>query len=173
MGLLPTYGPTLAFPSGQIPSESSMLACLPVKETHPVQLSSLSVTLVSHNIGAIADPESKNDALGVMAYPGKLSLLGKQYAARGAHLVGLQEARSRKGGVNKVGAFLRYVPQVDSPAGKDVELWVKRFQDEFGSDPTAMFEEPASRAELNTWRKRWIHCNRPVRTAAQATALAS
>lgn len=40
---------------------------------------------------------------------------------------------------------------------KDVELWVKRFQDEFGSDPTAMFEESASRAELNTWRKRWIH----------------
>ncbi|QPM89003.1 tyrosine-type recombinase/integrase [Pseudooceanicola algae] len=40
---------------------------------------------------------------------------------------------------------------------EDVELWVKRFQNEFGGDPMAMFEEPASRSELNTWRKRWIH----------------
>lgn len=40
---------------------------------------------------------------------------------------------------------------------EDVELWIKRFQVEFGEDPIAMFEEPASRAELNSWRKRWIH----------------
>ncbi|MCA0846068.1 MULTISPECIES: tyrosine-type recombinase/integrase [Rhodobacterales] len=40
---------------------------------------------------------------------------------------------------------------------EDVELWVKRFQVEFGEDPVAMFEEPASRAEFNAWRKRWIH----------------
>lgn len=40
---------------------------------------------------------------------------------------------------------------------EDVELWIKKFQVEFGEDPIAMFEEPASRAELNSWRKRWIH----------------
>ncbi|NVK57158.1 MAG: tyrosine-type recombinase/integrase [Alteromonadaceae bacterium] len=40
---------------------------------------------------------------------------------------------------------------------KDIELWAKRFQLEFGSDPAAMFEEPASRGEVNSWRKRWLH----------------
>ncbi|WP_434286253.1 tyrosine-type recombinase/integrase [Celeribacter sp. SCSIO 80788] len=40
---------------------------------------------------------------------------------------------------------------------EDLVLWLGRFRDEFGADPAAMFEERASRGELNEWRKRWIH----------------
>lgn len=40
---------------------------------------------------------------------------------------------------------------------EDLSLWVGRFRDEFGDDPAAMFEERASRGELNKWRKRWLH----------------
>nr|WP_319247192.1 hypothetical protein [uncultured Celeribacter sp.] len=40
---------------------------------------------------------------------------------------------------------------------EDLVLWLGRFRDEFGADPAAMFEERASRGELNAWRKRWIH----------------
>ncbi|MBU2889111.1 tyrosine-type recombinase/integrase [Celeribacter halophilus] len=39
----------------------------------------------------------------------------------------------------------------------DVKLWVNRFRDEFGPDSAAMFEERASRGELNVWRKKWKH----------------
>jgi integrase len=39
----------------------------------------------------------------------------------------------------------------------DLTLWANRFGAEFGSDPMAMFEERASRGELNRWRAKWKH----------------
>ncbi|WP_260012486.1 tyrosine-type recombinase/integrase [Leisingera aquaemixtae] len=39
----------------------------------------------------------------------------------------------------------------------DIKLWLERFRSEFGADPVAMFEERESRAEVNTWRKQWLH----------------
>ena len=64
--------------------------------------------------------------LGTAAYTGKMSLLSIQYGARGAHLVGIQEAHSRTQGVNEVGDFLRLVPPVESQAAGDVELWINK-----------------------------------------------
>jgi integrase len=40
---------------------------------------------------------------------------------------------------------------------KDIRLWALRFMAEFGEDPIAMFKEPASRGEINTWRAKWMH----------------
>lgn len=40
---------------------------------------------------------------------------------------------------------------------EDLTLWLNRFGAEFGSDPVEMFEERASRGELNTWRAKWKH----------------
>ncbi|WP_299303590.1 site-specific integrase [uncultured Litoreibacter sp.] len=40
---------------------------------------------------------------------------------------------------------------------KDIKKWAGRFQAEFGKDPVLMFEERASRGELNRWRAQWLH----------------
>jgi len=40
---------------------------------------------------------------------------------------------------------------------KDIRKWLEFFRSEFGNDPVAMFEERASRGEVNAWRKRWLH----------------
>jgi len=39
----------------------------------------------------------------------------------------------------------------------DIKKWAGRFQKEFGKDPIQMFEERASRGEVNTWRAKWKH----------------
>ena len=39
----------------------------------------------------------------------------------------------------------------------DYRKWALRFAKEFGHDPAAMFEEPASRGEVNEWREIWAH----------------
>lgn len=39
----------------------------------------------------------------------------------------------------------------------DIRKWTRRFQAEFRLDPIAMFEERASRGEVNLWRAKWIH----------------
>lgn len=43
---------------------------------------------------------------------------------------------------------------------EDIRLWASRFMAEFGDDPIAMFKEPASRGEINTWRAKWMHSPR-------------
>lgn len=40
---------------------------------------------------------------------------------------------------------------------QDIRKWALRFAMEFGADPAAMFEERASRGELNKWRAKWQH----------------
>jgi len=45
-----------------------------------------------------------------------------------------------------------------SPRTKiDYRKWALRFAEEFKDDPVAMFEEPASRAEVGEWRQQWAH----------------
>jgi len=39
----------------------------------------------------------------------------------------------------------------------DIRKWLELFREEFGADPVAMFEERASRGEVNNWRKKWLH----------------
>ena len=39
----------------------------------------------------------------------------------------------------------------------DIRKWLEFFREEFGADPIAMFEERASRGEVNNWRKKWLH----------------
>ena len=39
----------------------------------------------------------------------------------------------------------------------DYKKWALRFSTEFKNDPVAMFEEAASRAEVNDWRAQWAH----------------
>jgi len=39
----------------------------------------------------------------------------------------------------------------------DIRKWLELFREEFGADPIAMFEERASRGEVNNWRKKWLH----------------
>lgn len=39
----------------------------------------------------------------------------------------------------------------------DYRKWALRFAKEFEADPAAMFEEPESRGEVNTWRQQWAH----------------
>ena len=54
--------------------------------------------------------------------------------------------------------FLASAAMPKAPRSRaDIELWLGRFSEEFGSDPAAMFEERESRGEINTWRTRWIH----------------
>lgn len=47
------------------------------------------------------------------------------------------------------------------PAGKrsqeGLRKWALRFQREFGDDPALLFEERASRGEVNAWRLKWAH----------------
>lgn len=43
---------------------------------------------------------------------------------------------------------------------EDCRKWGLRFADAFKDDPAALFEEPASRAEVNEWRKQWAHSPR-------------
>ncbi|WP_275393852.1 hypothetical protein [Aliiroseovarius sp. Z3] len=38
-----------------------------------------------------------------------------------------------------------------------IRKWLELFREEFGADPVAMFEERASRGEVNNWRKKWLH----------------
>ncbi len=40
---------------------------------------------------------------------------------------------------------------------EDIRKWALRFQAEFGDDPAVMFEERASRGEVNNWRANWKH----------------
>ncbi|MCB1406827.1 MAG: tyrosine-type recombinase/integrase [Rhodobacteraceae bacterium] len=49
--------------------------------------------------------------------------------------------------------FLSLKPRTQA----DYRTWAARFAAEFKSDPVAMFEEPASRAEVNEWRMQWAH----------------
>jgi len=39
----------------------------------------------------------------------------------------------------------------------DIRKWLELFREEFGADPVALFEERASRGEVNNWRKKWLH----------------
>lgn len=39
----------------------------------------------------------------------------------------------------------------------DYRKWALRFAAEFKDDPVAIFEEPASRGEVNEWRQQWAH----------------
>lgn len=39
----------------------------------------------------------------------------------------------------------------------DYWKWALRFAVEFKEGPVAMFEEPASRGEVNEWRQQWAH----------------
>lgn len=39
----------------------------------------------------------------------------------------------------------------------DYRGWLKKFDVSFGDDPIKLFEEPASRGEVNTWRQSWLH----------------
>ena len=38
----------------------------------------------------------------------------------------------------------------------DIRKWLELFRAEFGAGPVAMFEERASRGEVNNWRKKWL-----------------
>lgn len=49
--------------------------------------------------------------------------------------------------------FLSLKPRTQA----DYRKWALRFSAEFKSDPVAMFEESASRAEVNEWRMQWAH----------------
>ncbi|MGC5198230.1 tyrosine-type recombinase/integrase [Aphanothece microscopica] len=40
---------------------------------------------------------------------------------------------------------------------KDYRLWALRFAKAFKDDPAALFEEPASRIEVDEWRQAWAH----------------
>ena len=42
----------------------------------------------------------------------------------------------------------------------DYRRWLARFEEEFGLDDITMWESPASKRELNGWRRRWIHSPR-------------
>ncbi len=62
---------------------------------------------------------------------------------------------------------------IDSPAMPkaprtvaDYRKWLGRFADAFKDDPAAIFEEPASRAEVNDWRATWKHSPRQYDYAA-------
>ncbi|MDP3961905.1 MAG: hypothetical protein Q8Q26_17895 [Pseudorhodobacter sp.] len=39
----------------------------------------------------------------------------------------------------------------------DYRTWALRFAEEFKNDPAALFEEPASRGEVNEWRQKWSY----------------
>ena len=39
----------------------------------------------------------------------------------------------------------------------DYKKWADRFSEEFKDDPASIFEDPASRGEMNDWRKQWMH----------------
>ncbi len=54
---------------------------------------------------------------------------------------------------------------------RDYRTWALRFAGEFGEDPAAMFEEPASRGEVNEWRSRWAHSARQYDYAGTVAAL--
>lgn len=57
-----------------------------------------------------------------------------------------------------------FLDSAEMPKGertrKDYRLWALRFADAFRDDPAALFEEPASRAEVQDWRKAWAHSPR-------------
>ncbi len=57
-----------------------------------------------------------------------------------------------------------FLSSAEMPKGertrKDYRLWALRFADAFKDDPAALFEEPASRGEVQDWRKQWAHSPR-------------
>ncbi len=53
---------------------------------------------------------------------------------------------------------------------KDHRLWALRFADAFKDDPAALFEDPASRSEVNDWRKAWAHSPRQYDYAGTVAA---
>jgi hypothetical protein len=57
-----------------------------------------------------------------------------------------------------------FLDSAEMPMGertrKDYRLWALRFAEAFEDDPAALFEEPASRAEVQEWRKQWAHSDR-------------
>lgn len=75
------------------------------------------------------------------------------------------------------------VPQLvddflDSPAmpknprtRADYRKWALRFADSFKDDPAAIFEEPASRGEINEWRGEWKHSPRQYDYAGTVATL--
>lgn len=54
--------------------------------------------------------------------------------------------------------FLSSAPLPKAERSKaDIRKWLEFFCEEFGADPVAMFEERASRGEVNNLRKKWLH----------------
>ncbi len=57
-----------------------------------------------------------------------------------------------------------FLSSAEMPKGertrKDYRVWALRFAEAFKEDPAAMFEEPASRGEVQDWRKQWAHSPR-------------
>jgi len=52
----------------------------------------------------------------------------------------------------------------------DYRKWGLRFAEAFKDDPAKLFEEPASRREVNDWRDKWKHSPRQYDYAATAAA---
>lgn len=57
-----------------------------------------------------------------------------------------------------------FLSSAEIPKGErtrqDYRLWALRFAEGFKDDPAVLFEEPASRGEVQDWRKQWAHSPR-------------
>ena len=53
----------------------------------------------------------------------------------------------------------------------DYRRWLTRFTDEFGPDDIQMWENPASRRELNKWRENWEHSPKQYDYAGSVVSL--
>ena len=120
-GLPEQSGTQITLPPPQGATEASLMRALPQPPPEVAVTRTIEASFCTHNIGAVPDFSKKSRITDLV---GKLQLLAGRYKARNLHLVGIQEARSRKGGQHQVGDFLRIVPNTEGPAQGDVELWI-------------------------------------------------
>ena len=121
LGFPAIAGNFLSFPPSLLPDATALEdMTTPVLSAPLVHGRHIKANLVSFNIGAIAD---KPYTQRITAFGSKVALLSAQFSEAKFLLVGLQETRSRKGGRSQAGDHCRVIPDPNSLASGDIELW--------------------------------------------------
>ena len=122
-GLPPAMSSIINFPQPESQTETQLLSTMQPDPPKEELTRALDATLCSHHIGAVSDMDDKGHSSNT-EFAGKVKLLAQKYKAAKCKLVGLQETRSRSGGMHQTGDYLRVIPNTAGPAHGDVELWV-------------------------------------------------
>ena len=121
VGLPARTGNLISFRLILLPDAASFAEIVKPELPNPLaQGRHIEASFVSFNIDAIAGRPFQQ---WITAFGEKIAMLSAQFSKHQLLLVGLQETRSRQGGRTQSGDYCRVIPDPNSLAGGDIELW--------------------------------------------------